>query len=50
MCTNFSLGKVFDQPIEAIEQQGRKQFEALEVLKPNIQKLTTKCDSGKYIN
>ena len=41
---------MFDQPIEAIEEQGRKQFEALEVLKLNIQKLTTKFDSGKYIN
>ena len=36
------LGKVFEKQIKTIEKQGKKQIEALEVLKPNTQKLTIK--------
>ena len=36
------LGKAFDKEIKTIEKQGKKQVEALEVLKPNTKKLTIK--------
>ena len=37
-----TLGKAFKKQIEIIEKQGKKQAEALEVLKPTTQKVTTK--------
>ena len=40
--TYSPLGKTFEKQIKTIEEQGKKQVEALEVLKPNIQKLTIK--------
>ena len=36
------LRKAFEKQIKIIEEQGKKQVEALEVLKPNTQKLTIK--------
>ena len=38
--TYFHLRKAFQKQIKAIENQGKKQVEALEVLKPNTQKLS----------
>ena len=40
--TYFPLGKAFEKKIKTIEEQWKKQVEALEVLKPNTQKLTIK--------
>ena len=40
--TYSPLGKVFGKQIKTIEEQGKKQVEALKVLKPNTQKLTIK--------
>ena len=40
--TYSPLGKVFRKQIKTIEEQGKKQVEALKVLKPNAQKLTIK--------
>ena len=40
--TYFPLGKAFEKQTKTIEEQGEKQVEALEVLKPNTQKLTIK--------
>ena len=40
--THSSLGKVFEKQIKTFEEQGKKQVEALEVIRPNIQKLTIK--------
>ena len=40
--TYFPLGKAFEKQIITIEEHGKKQVEALEVLKPNTQKLTIK--------
>ena len=40
--TYSTLGKAFKKQIEIIEKQGKKQAEALEVLKPTSQKITTK--------
>ena len=40
--TYFPLGKTFEKQIKTIEDQGKKQVEALEVLKPNTQKLSIK--------
>ena len=41
--TSFPLVKAFEKQIKTIEEQGKKkQVEALEALKPNIQKLTIK--------
>ena len=40
--TYSPLGKAFEKQIKTIEKQGKKQFEALKVLKLNIQKLTIK--------
>ena len=40
--TYSSLSKAFEKEIKKIEEQGKKQVEALEVLKPNTQKLTIK--------
>ena len=36
------LGKPFEKQMKTIEEQRKKQVEALEVLKPNTQKLTIK--------
>ena len=36
------LGKAFEKQIKKIEETGKKQVEALEVLKPNVQKFTIK--------
>ena len=36
------LVKSFEKQIKTSEEQGKKEFEALEVLKSNVQKLTTK--------
>ena len=44
------LGKVFEKQIKTIEKQGKKQIEALEVLKPNTQKLTIKDVIPEHIN
>ena len=38
----FLLGKAFEEQIKTIEEQGKKQGEAFEVLKPDAQKLTIK--------
>ena len=38
----FPLGKAFEKQIKTIEGQGKKQVEALEVLKPIAQKSTIK--------
>ena len=38
MFTYIPLGKTFEKQIKTLEEQGRKQVEALEVLKSNIQK------------
>ena len=38
--TYSPLGKPFEKQIKTIEEQAKKQVEALEVLNPNIQKLT----------
>ena len=38
----FPLSKAFEKQIKAIVEQGKKQVEALEVLKPVTQKLTIK--------
>ena len=40
--TYSPLGKAFEKQIKTIEEQGKKQVEALEVLKPITQKLTIK--------
>ena len=40
--TYFPLGKAFEKQIKTTEEQGKKQLEALEFLKPNTQKLTIK--------
>ena len=40
--TYSPLAKAFEKQIKTIEEQGKKQFEALEVLKPFTQKLTIK--------
>ena len=40
--TYSPLSKAFEKQIETIEEQGKKQVEALEVLKHDIQKLTIK--------
>ena len=40
--TYSHLGKVFQKQIQTAEEQGKKQVEDLEVLKPNIQKLAIK--------
>ena len=40
--TYSPLGKAFEKQIETIQEQGKKQVEALEILKPNTQKLTFK--------
>ena len=40
--TYFPLGKAFEKQIKLMEQQQKKQVEALEVLKLNIQKLKIK--------
>ena len=40
--TYFPLGKAFEKQIKTIEEQAKKQVEALEVLKPNTQKLSIK--------
>ena len=40
--TYSPLSKAFEKQIETIEEHGKKQVEALEVLKHNIQKLTIK--------
>ena len=40
--TYSPLSKAFEKQIETIEEQGKKQVEALEVLKHNIQKLIIK--------
>ena len=40
--TYFPLGKAFEKQTKTIEEQGEKQVEALEVLKPNTQKSTIK--------
>ena len=40
--TYSPLGKVFEIQTKTIEEQEKKQVEALEVLKPNIQILTIK--------
>ena len=40
--TYYPLSKAFEKQIETIEEQGKKQVEALEVLKHNIQKLPIK--------
>ena len=40
--TYFPLGKAFEKQTKTIEEQGEKQVEALEVLKPNTQKLAIK--------
>ena len=40
--TYSSLSKSFEKQIETIEEQGKNQVEALEVLKPITQKLTIK--------
>ena len=40
--TDSSLGEVFEKQIKTFEQQGKKQVEALEILKPNTQNLTIK--------
>ena len=41
-CTYSPLGKAFGKPTKVIKEQGKKQVEALKVLKPNTQKLTIK--------
>ena len=38
----FPIGKAFEKQAKTIEQQGKKQFETLEILKPIAQKLTIK--------
>ena len=40
--TYSPLGKTFEKQTKTIAEQGKKQVEALEVLKPNTQKLTIK--------
>ena len=40
--TYSAFGKAFEKQIKAIEEQRKKQFEALKVLKPITQKLTIK--------
>ena len=40
--TYSPLDKAFEKQIKTIEEQGKKQVESLEVLKPDIQKLTIK--------
>ena len=40
--TYSPLGKAFEKQIKTVEEQGKKQVEALEVLKPVTQKLTIK--------
>ena len=47
MFTYITLGKTFEKQIEIIEEQGRKQVEALEVLKSNIQKYHLKMQFEK---
>ena len=48
--TYFPLGKVFEKQRKTIEEQGKKQVEALEVLKYNAQKVNNqRCDSRIYI-
>ena len=37
--TYSPLGKAFKKQIKTIEEQGKKQVEALKILKPNTQKL-----------
>ena len=37
--TYSPLGKAFEKQIKTIEEQGKNEVEALEVLKPNTQKL-----------
>ena len=38
----FSFRRTFEKHIKTIEDQGRKQIEALKVLKPDAQQLTIK--------
>ena len=40
--TYSPLGKAFEKQTKTVEEQGKKQVEALEVLKPVTQKLTIK--------
>ena len=40
--TYSPLPKAFEKQIKTIEGQGKKQVEALEVLRPNVKKLTIK--------
>ena len=40
--THSPFSKAFERQIKTIEEQGKKQVEALKVSKPNTQKLTTK--------
>ena len=40
--TYSPLGKALEKQRKTIEEQGKEQVEALEVLKPNTQKLTIK--------
>ena len=38
--TDSPFGKIFEKQIKTIEEQGKKQVEALKFLKPHIQKLS----------
>ena len=48
--TYSPLGKAFEKQIKTIEKQRKKQVKALEVLKPNTQKLIIKDAIPEYIN
>ena len=47
--TYSPLGKAFEKQIKTIEKQRKKQVKALEVLKPNTQKLIIKDAIPEYI-
>ena len=46
--TYFPLGKAFEKQIKTIEEQGKKQVEALEVLKPEENKEDVKSAEGLF--